>query len=304
MNAPLRSPSLPTRRPHRTDALADFARTELPRIEAALSDALPVPAGLPAPLGDALRAAVGIGGAPGSRWRPLLTLATARALGGDAHRALPAAIAIELTHTASLVLDDLPCMDDAPERRGRAATHARVGRGGAILLGVSLLARSAELLGQIPREGGTLAAEWGEAFGLAGMSGGQAVDLVGGGAAGGAARRLHRQKTTALSALAVRAGARTAGASPDVREALTAFGRDLGWAYQLADDAADLDEDGALGRAPGGRAPRRQSRRLLQRALGGLDGIPDLDEGGRQLLAELACRTAGFPSGEENRRWA
>ncbi|TVP75763.1 MAG: hypothetical protein EA352_07335 [Gemmatimonadales bacterium] len=304
MTAPVRSPSAPPARSAGPEALATFARVQLPRIEEALARSLPECAGLPAPLSQALRAAVGVGGVPGSRWRPLLTLATSRALGGDLERALPAAIAIEFTHTASLVLDDLPCMDDAPERRGRASTHACVGRGGAILLGVSLLARSAELLGRIPDEGGVLSAEWGAAFGLAGMAGGQAVDLTGAASRGGAARRLHRKKTTALSALAVRAGARTAHASPGVLEDLTAFGRDLGWAYQLADDAADLDEDGALGRDPGGRAPRRQSRRLLHRALDRLDRVEGLDGDGRRLLAELACRTAGFPSGEEDRRWA
>jgi len=280
-----------------------FTAEVLPTFEAALAASVRPPAGLTPVVGDALAAAVGVSGAPGSRWRPLLTLAAARAAGGTLETAIPAAVAVELTHTASLVLDDLPCMDDAEERRGVASTHRQVGTGGAVLVALSLLGRAAELLGNVPGEGGALTAAWGGAFGLAGMSGGQAVDLTGAFMNGGAPRRLHRKKTTALSAFALEAGARCASADVATRDALVRFGRDLGWAYQLADDAEDWREDGRLGKGPGGRAPRAQSERLLGRAIGHLDTVPGLDAEGRVLLEALARKAAGFPQAGEARKW-
>jgi geranylgeranyl pyrophosphate synthase len=202
---------------------------------------------------------------------------------------MDAAVAIELTHTASLVLDDLPCMDDTALRRGQMATHRVVGSAGAILVAVGLLGRAAELLGT-SRAGGILAAEWGLTIGLEGMSGGQAVDVAhaGSGAARAAARRLHRRKTTALSAFALLAGAQSVGARPAVAGALARFGRDLGWAYQLADDAEDLSEDHSAGRAPGGRSPRRQSDFILARAQRQLTRAAVVPPGGTRLLTALA----------------
>jgi geranylgeranyl pyrophosphate synthase len=163
-----------------------------------------------------------------------------------------------------------------------------VGTAGAILLSIGLLAKASEVLAQAPRNVEGLVGEWGRTFGLAGMAGGQAVDLSARGPLHGALRRLHREKSTALSAFAVSAGARAAGASEETRAGLHRFGRDLGWAYQLADDAADRAEDRALGRPLGGRNPRRQSERLLLRALGALDATPGLVPGGADLLSSLA----------------
>lgn len=288
-----------------SQALAGFSREMLPGLEVALRDAVQTPDGLSPVVTSALERALGVGGrgTPGSRWRPLLTLATARAAGVDATTALPAAVAVELTHTASLVLDDLPCMDDATERRGQAPTHQAVGTGGAILVAMALLAKAAELLGQTPAQGGALAASWGRAFGLDGMAGGQVVDLAGDFRAGGPARRLHRRKTTALSAFATEAGARAANCPEPCVQGLTRFGRDLGWAYQLADDAADLKEDGRMGRAAGGRAPRDQSRRVLRQALRQLNSVSGLDPEGRALLEALAQRASLFPEAREMRNW-
>jgi geranylgeranyl diphosphate synthase type II len=232
-----------------------------------------------------------------------LTLATARAAGVDTRVAMPAAVAVELTHTASLVLDDLPCMDDASERRGQTPTHLSVGTGAAILVAMALLAKAAELLGQTPIQGGALAASWGRAFGLDGMAGGQVVDLAGTFQGGGAARRLHRRKTTALSAFATEAGARAANCAEPCVQKLTCFGRDLGWAYQLADDAADSVQDGRIGRAAGGRAPRDQSRRVLRQALRQLHQVSGLDPEGKALLEALAERASLFPEAREMRNW-
>lgn len=283
--------------------LPRFTREVIPALEAALARSLAVPAGLPGPVATAMEAATGVRGVAGSRWRPLLTLAAARAVGGSVAGAMPAAVAIELTHTASLVLDDLPSMDDAAERRGIEATHRMVGSGGAILVAISLLARAAELLGSHPREGGRLAARWGEAFGIAGMSGGQAVDLASSFRHGGAPRRLHRAKTTALSGLALEAGARVGGANPDTIEALSRFGVHVGWAYQLADDAQDWKEDGRISGVAIPAGPGSRSERLLVRAVNRLEKAPGLDRPGRVLLGALAHRAVRFPAAREGFRW-
>lgn len=265
-----------------------FVRKRLPRLEGQLRDAVEGLSGPVEALQAPLERAMGLRGHRGSRWRPLLSLAVAECLEVDADDVVAVAVAVELTHTASLVLDDLPCMDDAEERRGIPATHRMLGSAGAILLALGLLARAAEVLGTSPRGGGLLVSEWGRTFGLQGMAGGQALDLAAGGRLTGARRRLHRKKTTALSAFALSGAARAAGSGDAERRVLERFGRDVGWAYQLADDARDRAEDAALGRQPGGRKPREQSHRLLERALGHLAAHPSLDTPGRRLLEELA----------------
>lgn len=241
-------------------------------------------------VGTVLDRAVGTRGRGGSRWRPLLTLAVSEALHAAPAEALDVAVAVELTHTASLVLDDLPCMDDAESRRGQPATHRLVGSAGAILLSVGLLARAAELLGRQPCCGGALAEEWGHTIGLAGMAGGQAMDVRAQGPLLGAPRRLHRAKSGALPAFALSAGARIADVSDATRASLAAFGRGLGWAYQLMDDVRDLDEDARLGRGPGGHQPLRLSRRIMRLAYRRLDGIRELGDDGRAILVGLASR--------------
>lgn len=277
----------------REERVAAFTAELLPAVEAELARAVAqMGAGLDAVEGAAARA-VGTGGRGGRRWRPLLTLAAAEACGGRAAEAMGAAVAVELTHTASLVLDDLPCMDDGDLRRGLPTAHRSVGAAGAILVAVGLLGKAAELLGG-GRGGGPLAAEWGRCIGLRGMSGGQAVDVAGWRDAAG--RRLLREKTTALSALAVIAGARAAGAGEATRAALERYGRGLGWAYQLADDAADLAEDAAAGKAPGGRRPLRQSRLLLHLAERALAEAPGVSGAGAALLADFGRAVVPHPT--------
>ncbi|HEX8275739.1 MAG TPA: polyprenyl synthetase family protein [Longimicrobiaceae bacterium] len=274
------------RRRRGAERVADFAARWLPPLEAELERAT---AGLGDELGGlqaAVDRAVGTRGAGGRRWRPLLVLAAAGACGADPAEAAGAAAAAELTHAASLALDDLPCMDDDATRRGLPSTHRLVGSAGAILVAVGLLGRSAELLAAAPRGAAGLCAEWGRCFGLRGMSGGQAADLAG--LRRGAARRLLREKTTALSGFAPAAGARVAGADAEVRDSLAAFGRGVGWAYQLADDAEDARADAAAGRAAAGRAPLKQAARLLRLSEARLRRTPGLSSEGTELLASLA----------------
>lgn len=255
-------------------ALQAFARRHLPAVERALAESLDGVLATAPDVAAAAVAAVDPGSRDAHRWRPLVVMAAAEACGAPARSALHAGVAIELTHTASLILDDLPCMDDAPLRRGQPSTHLRIGSAGAILVAVGLLGKSAELLGR-SAAGARLAAEWGAAVGLDGMCGGQIVDLAGGRTdrLAGARRRLHRRKTTALAAFAARAGGLIADAPAAALAALGSFGDNLGWAYQLRDDGADSEEDG-----PGTRLMIREqieARRLryVRRAAQALRGI-------------------------------
>lgn len=250
---------------------------------------------------EVIEQTVGTRGRGGGRWRPLLALASARACGGEDRGALDAAVAVELTHTASLVLDDLPCMDDAPLRRGQPATHRRVGSAGAILLSVGLLARAVELLGRQPGCGDALSEQWGRTVGLAGMAGGQAMDVAVSETMRGSERRLHRAKSAALPAFALSAGARTAGAGAATRNGLEAFGRGLGWAYQLCDDDEDRDEDARIGRARGAERPLPHSVRIMRLAFRRLARIPGLRADGVGILMDLADRVVPCRHGSHER---
>jgi len=266
-----------------------WVASRLPLLEAMLEGAVAdLSSELPA-MREAVELAVGTRGRGGRRWRPLLTLAAAEACGTDPTGVLGVAAAVELTHTASLVLDDLPCMDDSPERRGLPATHRLVGSSGAVLVAMGLLGRAAELMARSPVGAAELCSAWGEALGLRGMSGGQVVDLKPSeGRHRGELRRLHRRKTTALSILALSAGARASGAPEPSRRALEGYGQDLGWAYQLADDVQDRWEDAERGLRPGGRRPLRQSRYLVDRAIRRLHQCEALAPEGRDLLVSFA----------------
>jgi len=263
-----------------------FAACHLPGIERGLERAFADLDPALGSLGSATRCAVGTEGVPGHRWRPLLTLAAAEAAGVEAATVLDVALAVELTHTASLVLDDLPCMDDCEVRRGMPATHRVVGTSGAILVALGLLGRAAELLAGAGRNGPALCRSWGRVVGLRGMSGGQAMDLAfrSAGPLKGGARRLYREKTTALAAFALSAGARAGGAAPRLGSALERFGRDLGWAYQLADDAADRQQDQRGDRLVAPHTVLRHASRLLRRAERRLADTPGMDVRGVDLL--------------------
>ncbi len=279
-------------------ALKSFAAAHLPAVEDGLARAV---RGLilPAPLmARAVADAVDVGGGQAHRWRPLVVLAAADACGARPADAMDAAVALELTHTASLVLDDLPCMDNAPLRRGRPATHSEVGDAGAILIAVGLLGRAVELLSTAPTGVAQLTSGWGEAVGLPGMAGGQIMDLRArtGDRLRGSSRRLYRRKTTALAALAARAGGIIAGAPATVCDALSRFGDHLGWAYQLRDDVADIEEDGASGRLLALEQAAARRARLVHRAERALVGLPWVRGTSAEALTAAARRIAGVPA--------
>jgi geranylgeranyl diphosphate synthase type II len=186
---------------------------------------------------------------PGKRLRPLATLAAAAAVRASSGAASDVAVAVEYAHSASLVLDDLPSMDDAARRRGRPAIHVTHGVATAELAAVALLARAFEVLAGSRRLSASArsraAAELSAAVGAGGCCGGQAADLAAEPAATDldALESIHARKTGALFVAAVRGGAIAGGAAEPALAALTAYARNLGLAFQITDDLLDLEGD-------------------------------------------------------------
>jgi geranylgeranyl diphosphate synthase type II len=224
--------------------------------------------------------------APSKRVRPVLTMLCAELCGGEAATALPAAAAMELVHASSLILDDLPSMDDAPLRRGRPANHLQHGEAIAILAAFGLLNLA---FGTLARAyAAALAARLGElltnAVGTDGLIGGQSADLL-------ATRsdramtfemleRIHRGKTGALFSAAAVGGALVADAAEDDIARIEAFARNLGLAFQIVDDLLDVEGNPA----ETGKATRADLKKTTFVSFSGVAGA-------RQLAGEL-CQTA------------
>lgn len=197
----------------------------------------------------------------GKRLRPVLVLSACRALGGEQSQALPAAAAVELIHTYSLVHDDLPAMDDDDMRRGRPTLHKVYDDATAILVGDALLTLAFELLADdLGRQCGPDIAvqaslELARAAGSQGLIAGQMKDLAAEGQNVDAEslERIHRAKTGALFVACVRLGGLTAGADHRQLAALTTYAQAFGLAFQIVDDILDVvGEAHRLGR-PSGR---------------------------------------------------
>jgi geranylgeranyl diphosphate synthase type II len=182
--------------------------------------------------------------AGGKRIRPVLTLAAARALDHDPRQLLPAASAIELIHTYSLIHDDLPAMDDDDLRRGRPTCHIAYGENVAILAGDGLLAEAYRLVleRQEADPAQLLAAvrELSAAIGVGGMVGGQYIDVAGPDLDAEGLRRMHELKTGRLITASVAVAPVLLGAASDLTAALRAFARELGVLFQIVDDILDV----------------------------------------------------------------
>lgn len=188
--------------------------------------------------------------APGKRFRPLLTLLAAEAFGAPVGRALDVACAMEMVHAASLVLDDLPSMDDARLRRGRPTTHRVYGEAEAILASVGLLTQAFSVIAaaqELPAEHrSALVVSLADAVGFAGLVAGQGLDLAERSRPRTLAEidALNHQKTGVLMMAAAEAGARIGGASPEARREVGEFARRIGLAFQIRDDLIDAEEGG------------------------------------------------------------
>ena len=253
---------------------AEYVDVRRQEVEAALAGFLPAPPEVPAQVADAMRYSLMAGG---KRLRPLLVLAGAESVaqavaGSEAAAraaAMPAACALEMIHTYSLIHDDLPAMDDDDLRRGRPTSHVVYGEGMAILAGDGLQAEAFSLLAREPqghhptlmtrklRALALVAA----AAGPAGMVGGQAIDLAAVSPAPGVSavpldpaglQAMHLRKTGALIRVSVVAGAVMAGADGQLIAAVDEYGKEIGLAFQIVDDILDVEGAAAtLGKTAG-----------------------------------------------------
>ena len=244
------------------------------KVDEGLARFLPAHGDGPPAIREAMRYSVFAGG---KRLRPLIALAAAEAVAICARAdveaarelAMPAACALELIHTYSLVHDDLPAMDNDTLRRGRPTAHVVFGEGIAILSGDGLLTEAFALLATEPQSFAPLSehelngrklktiALVAKAAGLAGMVGGQAIDLnaaVAGAPAldAPALHDMHARKTGALIVASALAGAVMAGAGPELLQAVERYARDVGLAFQIVDDILDVEGASAnLGKTAG-----------------------------------------------------
>ena len=198
-------------------------------------------------LGEAMRYAA-MGG--GKRLRPLLVVASGALFGVAERLCLRAGLAVEALHAHSLIHDDLPCMDDDDVRRGKPTVHRAFDEATAVLAGDALLALAFELLSSPETHPDSairaeLTCELARAAGMAGMAGGQLLDLAAEGRDMDFAEivRLQRLKTGALIGWCVDAGATMGYASPALRVALRGYAACLGLAYQIRDDILDATGD-------------------------------------------------------------
>ena len=242
--------------------------------------------------------------AGGKRLRPILVLLACEACGGQIESALPAACAVEMVHTYSLIHDDLPAMDDDDWRRGRPTCHVEFGEALAILAGDGLLTLAFEVLAEQVRPAETAAAccaALAAAAGVCGMVGGQAADLEAtatDAADAALLQSIHRRKTGRLIACSLELGARIAGTDDAIRRTLIEYGHCVGLAFQIADDLLDVTGQRvkmgkSVGKASdlgkltypsllGEEESRQQARRLIERAR---QAVAVLGERGRRLDA-------------------
>jgi len=261
-----------------------------PLVDRALDAWLPAAAQPPAVLHAAMRHLLFPGG---KRLRPALAFAAAEAVGASPESAVPAAAAVELVHTYSLVHDDLPCMDDDVERRGRPTVHVAFGEANAVLAGDALLAAAFECLAR--DAGGRDAArrlaatrDLALAAGSMGLVGGQVDDLIFDPAETDPVRveSVHARKSAALISVSIVCGARLGGADEATLQSLGRCGELAGVAFQIADDVLDAGEEDpcSLVRAIGLEASTQRAESLLAAALEILDGFGEPAEALRGLL--------------------
>lgn len=288
---------------------AEAVRQDLDRLLPLLEGRLlaPFTDGEAVRLAEAMRYSLSAGG---KRVRPVLCLLAAESVGGEAAAALPAAVALELVHTYSLVHDDLPAMDDDDLRRGKPTCHIAFGEAHAILAGDGLLTEAFRILageGEAPAERRARAvAVLAEAAGWRGMVGGQALDLEGEvltreGRGYDLARlqAIHRLKTGALLRASLELGGILGGGTEPQIACLRDAGAALGLAFQIQDDILDATSDAStLGKRAGKDSGKGK---ITYPAFLGLDGA-------RKALQEATeravCQLQSLPSPSSLQAWA
>ena len=293
-----------------SETLAEAMRRTAVEVESALDDLLPLPEGPEARLVEAMRYAT-LGG--GKRLRAFLAMETAALFRVDRRCAARVGAAIEMLHAYSLVHDDLPAMDDDDLRRGKPSTHKAFDEATAILAGDALQTRAFEVLAEPdthsnPEARCDLVASLAHASGAHGMAGGQMIDMLAEGSSlsGEQIIRLQALKTGRLIQFSAEAGAILGRAAPMQRHMLAAYGRDIGAAFQIADDLLDAEgtaeqvgkatgKDAAAGKATlvsilGPERARAQAEMLASQAAGHLDSFGERAEFLRQLAAFVVAR--------------
>ena len=233
-------------------------------IDSAFDAFLPVPDDSRARLVDAMRyAAIGAG----KRMRPLLLVATSELFGVNRNAAINAGCAVEAIHAYSLIHDDLPCMDDDAMRHGKPSVHKAFDDATAVLAGDCLHALAFDILTQLdtsadPFVRSELVATLARASGHDGMAGGQMMDIVSQEENYDLRQitRLQQLKTGALLAASVEMGAVLGRVPPEGRAHLRAYARDIGLAFQIADDLLDVEGD----EAKAGKALRKDEEQGKQ----------------------------------------
>ena len=275
---------------YEADMLADQLKRVQREIDSAFDAILPMPTDARAQLIEAMRYAA-IGG--GKRVRPLLVIATSELLGVNRESAIRVGCAVELIHVYSLIHDDLPCMDDDDLRHGKPTVHRAFDEAIAVLAGDALHGLAFEILADAgtssdPFTRAELVATLAQASGMNGMAGGQMMDM----AADGSdfdlhtITRLQQLKTGALLAASVEMGAILGRVPPEGRSHLRAYSRDIGLAFQIADDLLDhegdadkagkaVGKDADRGKATfvslmGAEKAREQANALVEQAIGHL----------------------------------
>ena len=276
----------------RTSVFHEYAEQVREEVEAALTEVVKFGAGCPNDLKAAIEHSLL---APCKRLRPLLVLMSAEACGSTRGQAMPAACAVELVHTYSLVHDDLPAMDNDSIRRGRPSCHIAFGEATAILAGDALLALAFEVLAtrvKPPDIAVRCCRELAQAAGPTALVGGQMDDLNGNspvvrtvpGRELDRLQSIHERKTGALFRTCLRLGALIAGAENELLTRLDTYGRRVGMAFQIIDDLLDARGNAkTLGKSVGKDAD--QGKLTFPRILG-------IDQSRQQAVQhiEAACQ--------------
>ncbi len=276
-------------------SLDDYLAARRAEIERELESLVPPEDQRPSTIHRAMRHSLFAGG---KRVRPILFLAAAEALAGEAAGATAPACSLELVHTYSLIHDDLPALDDDDFRRGRPTCHKIFGEAMAILAGDALLTRAFQTLAEADSPADrriALVAELARAAGtVGGMIGGQVEDLEAEGkpVTADALGYIHRSKTGALLRGSVRMGAIWAGADEQTLNHMTSYGSHVGLAFQIVDDVLDVTADSAaLGKTAGKDAQQKKAT---------FPALYGLEESRRKALEHYDAALAALePLGED-----
>ena len=294
--------------------LKDYLRSQKIRVESALEALFPKPSGLQQRVVEASRYSLFAGG---KRLRPILCLAAAEVAGWDSESVMPAACALEMIHTYSLIHDDLPAMDNDDFRRGMPTNHKVYGEAMAVLAGDALLTEAFAFVARLadtetfpPDRVLRAIRVLVKSAGYRGMVGGQVIDLECENREVDLAtvEYMHIHKTGALLSGSLEIGAILGGGSPDTINALTRYGHHMGLAFQITDDILDVEGDAAeMGKKPGSDAAKNkktytallglaQSREAAQRhvdaSLQALESFGETAEPLRAISKYLLVRRA------------